>query len=513
MYIDKRRLIWFAAIAIAALIAPIRALHSARTGDGAYARTESDVQAGVGAGARTELGEQAGDGARDAADEKRGAALAAAKPAQSGGASPPATTADGGAMDGAAADDANTDALARGYAQPETPPGKFGQPGEAAHSDTPPDGYAPASDAAGDATPMGMSPMGAPPETPYAEVGATETAAPGTAPSRQPASATGADQRQARAQPATPAPISLTISAVGDCTIGFDDSFGHANRFDQVYRDSGYDPKYFFGNVADILGSDDLTIANLETTFTTASKKADKAYRFKGDPSYVRILEEGSVEAVNVANNHMYDYLQQGYEDTLATLGQSSVAYFGYDTYLVMNVKGIRVGLAGFHIGSGGWSGRKKAIEGAIGALRESADLVVVSFHWGIEGKYAPTGDQTSLARFCAYNGADLVLGHHPHTLQGVETVNGKAIAYSLGNFCFGGNRNPKDKDTMIFQQTFEFDAGTKRLEGSSEPKIIPVSLSSVTSRNDYRPTPLEGDEAARVLQKIQKLSDGIPPP
>ena len=301
----------------------------------------------------------------------------------------------------------------------------------------------------------------------------------------------------------------ITISAIGDCTIGFDDTFGYDNRFDQVYKSVDYDAAYFFSNVLSVLGQDDLTIANLETTFTTATKKAEKTYRFKGDPSYVKILEEGSIESVNIANNHMFDYLQRGYDDTVAALEASEVAYFGYEVFRILEIKGIRIGLAGFHIGSGDWSGKKSAITKAITQLQESADLLVFSFHWGIEGNYTPTKAQTSLARFCIDNGVDLVLGHHPHVLQGVESYNGRSAAYSLGNFCFGGNRNPKDKDTMIFQQRFEFDA-QKELVQVHEHTIIPVSLSSVSNRNDYRPTVLEGDAAERVLAKIEKISADI---
>ncbi|MCL2059518.1 MAG: CapA family protein [Oscillospiraceae bacterium] len=302
-----------------------------------------------------------------------------------------------------------------------------------------------------------------------------------------------------------PENIVITISAVGDCTIGYDETFGYQNRFDQVYAANGSDPAYFFANVLDIFSNDDITIANLENVFTESKKKADKAFRFKGPPEYVRILEEGNIEAVNLANNHMYDYFQKGYEDTIETIDGSTVGHFGYENYLIMEVQGIKVGLAGFHIGGGGWSGRKKAVTDALEALRAGADIVIVSFHWGLEGHYKESGDQRSLARYAIDNGADLVLGHHPHTLQPVETYNGRTIAYSLGNFCFGGNRNPKDKDSIILQQSFVFDGTSLELLDVPEPEIIPVLLSSVKDRNDYRPTPVEagGADAVRILKKV----------
>jgi len=300
-----------------------------------------------------------------------------------------------------------------------------------------------------------------------------------------------------------PEDIVVTISAVGDCTLGYDEAAGRQNRFDQVYAANGGDPAYFFMNVLDILSEDDLTIANLETVFTESKKKADKAYRFSGPPEYVRILEEGGVEAVNIANNHMFDFFQKGYDDTVETLTNSTVNHFGYETYLIEEIRGVKVGMAGFHIGGGGWSHKKQAVTDALATLRKNADLVVVSFHWGVEGNYKPSGDQRSLARYAIDNGADLVLGHHPHTLQSIETYNGRTVVYSLGNFCFGGNRNPKDKDSIIYLQSFLFDGESLALTELLDPVVIPVRVSSATDRNDYRPTPVYGADAERIMKKV----------
>ena len=100
-------------------------------------------------------------------------------------------------------------------------------------------------------------------------------------------------------------------------------------------------------------------------------------------------------------------------------------------------------------------------------------------------------------------------VGHHPHVLQGIETYKGVDICYSLGNFCFGGNSNPSDKDTMIFQQTFTFEDNV-RIE-DNQTNIIPCSVSAHSSYNDYRPTPTTGEEAQRILDKIADRSSRIP--
>jgi hypothetical protein len=301
--------------------------------------------------------------------------------------------------------------------------------------------------------------------------------------------------------------VQLTISAVGDCTLGTDVSFDINNNFDAFYIvKKSY--SYFFQNVKDILAADDLTIANMEGTLTTSNDRQDKTYAFKGDPKYTAVLTEGSVEAANLANNHSKDYGEQSYTDTIQYLEEAGVTTFGFDRTAVMDIKGIKVGLVGIYVLADGLERQQQVIENINSVKAQGAQVVIVSFHWGTEKADAPDDTQKTLAHLAVDNGADLVLGHHPHVLEGIEKYNGANIVYSLGNFCFGGNRNPDDKDTMIFQQTFSFENGA--LMQDDVTNIIPCSLSSVTQYNDYQPTPLEGTEGERVLQRIQQLSDGL---
>ena len=130
-------------------------------------------------------------------------------------------------------------------------------------------------------------------------------------------------------------------------------------------------------------------------------------------------------------------------------------------------------------------------------------------FHWGNETETVPDSNQTTLGRIAIDEGADLVCGHHPHVLQGIETYKGRNIVYSLGNFCFGGNSSPSDMDTMIYQQTFTIDAdGVKK---DNVTNIIPCSISSADGYNNYQPTPATGDEATRIKSKIDERSAAIP--
>ena len=163
-------------------------------------------------------------------------------------------------------------------------------------------------------------------------------------------------------------------------------------------------------------------------------------------------------------------------------------------------VKGVRIGFCGFSA----WDVELATVKTQISELKARCDLVIASFHWGKEGKNKANSTQIQYGHAAVDAGADLVLGHHPHVVQGIETYKGKYIAYSVANFCFGGNRNPKDKDTFILQQTFLVTPDSVKDGGLM---VIPCSISSKKGTNNYQPTPLEGAEAFRILDRIESYS------
>lgn len=303
-------------------------------------------------------------------------------------------------------------------------------------------------------------------------------------------------------------PVSLTLSVVGDCTLGTDETFDYDTSLNAYYENYGAD--YFLQNVKDIFSADDLTIANFEGTLTDSDEREDKTFAFKAPASYASILTGGSVEAVNTANNHSHDYGEQSFDDTLAALDDAGIVHFGYDETAVMDVKGIKVGLVGIYELYDHLEREQQLKDNIAKVKADGAQLTVVIFHWGNETETVPDSNQTTLGRIAIDEGADLVCGHHPHVLQGIETYKGRNIVYSLGNFCFGGNSSPSDMDTMIYQQTFTIDAdGVKK---DNVTNIIPCSISSAAydGYNNYQPTPAEGDEATRILGKINERSSWI---
>lgn len=301
--------------------------------------------------------------------------------------------------------------------------------------------------------------------------------------------------------------VSFTISAVGDCTFGTDENFAYEGSMPAKYDEVG-DFNYFFENVKSVFEEDDLTIVNFEGTLTDSTTREDKQFAFKADKSYAEILTDGFVEAANLANNHSKDYGEQSYNDTMDALDEAGITNFGYDRVAIKKVKGIKVGLVGTYVLADGL-GVKDSMEKNIQDLKdEGAQVIIASFHWGEEKAEYPNDVQVELAHAAIDAGADLVLGHHPHVLQGIEQYKGKNIVYSLGNFCFGGNMYPSDMDTMIFQQTFTLKGG--KLQEDNVTNIIPCSISSVEDYNNYQPTPAAGEKETEILNKITQRSQGL---
>lgn len=315
----------------------------------------------------------------------------------------------------------------------------------------------------------------------------------------------------------------ITISYVGDCTLGEDrDKFGYARTFDAKY-DEVNDPLYFLSKVRDIFLSDDFTLVNLEGPLTLSNEKCtlEKIWHFKGNPQYAYILSLGGVDAVNLANNHLsLDYGETGYNDTIKALEDANVKYFGNNVVLIEEIKGIKFGFVGVRSMSSYelmdgvnidnqvsdeeliFEKPKAELNDAFDYLnKNNIDVKIVYFHWGNEREEMYNDAQRYMGRYAIDLGADFVWGSHPHILQGVEQYNGKYIVYSLGNFLYGGHKNPKDYDTAICQTTFVFKNG--KLD-DIKLNMIPCLVSSSIGKNDYCPYALEGEEKNKVLDKIE---------
>jgi poly-gamma-glutamate synthesis protein (capsule biosynthesis protein) len=296
--------------------------------------------------------------------------------------------------------------------------------------------------------------------------------------------------------------IKITISAAGDCTLSSDIKQPVSINFFSVYNKHKND-SYFFQNVKSIFEKDDMTIVNFEGTLSNRGSRVDKKWGFRGKPSYINILNKGSIEAVAFANNHVRDYGEVSYTDTINSFEKAGLIYSSYSKVGIYEVKGIKIGMISIQEVGVTKKNYVATLRNAFKAVnKQKPDLLIVSFHWGIERTSQITKEQKELSRLAIdEGGADLVLGHHPHVLQPIEKYKDSYIVYSLGNFCFGGNTNPPDKDTMIYQQTFQFH--NDQLVPEDNVSIIPCSVSSISTRNNYQPTPSVGSEKKRILKKM----------
>lgn len=272
---------------------------------------------------------------------------------------------------------------------------------------------------------------------------------------------------------------------VGDCTIG---SEVNNKTFDRYVDSLG--TKYFMGGVREVLRRGDFVVGNLETTIGELGSPREKRFRFRGKAGYLDILKDGGIGIVSISNNHIYDYGEEGYEETCKKLDSAGISYYGFGKIkreMIKCKRFIFIGVTGFREDTTLYDRIRE----------ERGDYVVVSVHWGEESNYGVTEMQRRIGQRMIESGADLVVGHHPHVIEPIERYRGGYIVYSLGNFCFGGNRNPRDKDSYILG--VDFSGGVVK-----GVKIIPVSISSSTDRNDYRPRVLE--DTVSILRIYRKL-------
>ena len=301
----------------------------------------------------------------------------------------------------------------------------------------------------------------------------------------------------------------VTITATGDITIGGDPrkpasspaSERNYIRLYDLYKGN------FLGLVQSVFaGPDEITLINLESNFSTSTKYAKKTYVFRARPAYAEILSRAGIDVVGHANNHANDLGTLGAANTRTAVRNQGMRYVAGGLTTVVEKNGIRVGFCAFNALN---RSMVATVRNVVSKLSQTSDIVVVSFHWGKEYSYTTSALQRTHGRAAILAGADLVVGHHAHVVNGIERYMGKSIVYGLGTLS-SAILTPKDMDTFIYQQTFKVDMMTRQYQ-STDIKLIPISLSSNEVVNDGRPVPLIGSARTRVLNKIRFYSQAFP--
>jgi len=338
---------------------------------------------------------------------------------------------------------------------------------------------------------------------------ATPPAPPEPAPEVAPEATPAVIPTPARKPPVTSS-AELRIAAVGDIMLG-----GTAAPEMLKY---GYD--YPFEPTKDILKQAQIVFGNLEGPLTDAgTAEAAKQYVFRSPPDMVApALARAGFNVVSLANNHTLDYGPAGLEDTRAALEKAGIRHVGAGRNdiearqpVYMMADGVTVAVLAYSLTfpEEFWAGPDKAgtafgherhVRADVATARATADIVVVSFHWGQEGKTELRDYQTQLAHAAIDAGASAVLGHHPHILQGVEQYKHGVILYSLGNFAFGSYSNTATRSAVALL--------TFRDRQWRELKMVPLNVKNVEVV--FQPRPLVGRDAAEVVEHLQQLSQSL---
>ncbi len=297
----------------------------------------------------------------------------------------------------------------------------------------------------------------------------------------------------------------IVINAVGDIML--------AGSGVTTYKKLGYD--YPFAAVGRELKNGDIAVANLESPVARSGKTfTTKRYHYLSAPQTAMALRNAGFSVVTLANNHMMDFGPPALAETRQHLERSGIACTGGGTSLsiarspaIITVKGKKVAFLAYSMTfpdafyaaanrPGTAPGVARYVREDITLARKSADYVVVSFHWGAENICLPKSYQVAAAHGAIDAGADVILGHHPHVLQGIERYKNGVIFYSLGNFAFG--TASKTARRSIIARVF-LENGVKGVE------LVPLN---VLNRDvHYQPRVLSGREGREVIDHLIRLS------
>jgi poly-gamma-glutamate capsule biosynthesis protein CapA/YwtB (metallophosphatase superfamily) len=325
-------------------------------------------------------------------------------------------------------------------------------------------------------------------------------------------------------------PVAL-VAAAGDTTLGYN---LEAHFDEQAASGLSHDLLYsmYFAEMRAILQWADLALVNLECPFTERGEPLPKNFNFRARRELVEVLKEGAVGAVTLANNHLMDYGAQGCADTIETLDTAHILHFGAGADLeaarrplIAERVGVKLGFLGYYYQDArdmreprelyatknqpGVAGcytdlacMRDMLEQDVAKLAPQVDAVIPFFHWGHEGSTEVRDYQIELAHRAVDLGCRAVLGAHPHRFQGVEVYRDAPIFYSLGNFVFGGNKDPEDKLSAIVRLRVP-------KTGAVDADLVPIQITR-WPESPFQPFPLEGDEKLIALARIAALSSGF---
>lgn len=306
---------------------------------------------------------------------------------------------------------------------------------------------------------------------------------------------------------ATPAPPKeaekeIVITAAGDCVLGGRETyFKRADSIFPLIEQHGYG--YPFSKLRELFSQDDLTFVNLECVLKndSAGIDADKLIKFRAPTDYVEMLKQAGIESVNIANNHYIDYTARGKQSTRDTLDAAGIPYSGYGYYYVFEKSGVKIGFAGIRETT--YKQKNEQMETDIKTLQGmGCDVIIYTCHFGNEYEANHNALQEKMAHRAVELGANIVIGHHPHVVQGIEHYQGGLILYSLGNCMFAGTLDLSVRDGLIARLALRFDEQNRYL--GTVLTLLPIRITGSDDSNDFCPYVSSGQDMDTTFWKIQ---------
>ena len=303
------------------------------------------------------------------------------------------------------------------------------------------------------------------------------------------------------------APKQITVTFTGDCTLGCDPrERGKETGFEYYISQYGYE--YPFALVRELFSEDDVTVVNLEGTFHDSDAgQQKKTYNFRGPSDYAAILPLSSIEAVSLGNNHTMDYGEAGFISTANALEKNGVAWFGNtecsEKTWIYEKDGVKLGFVSINISYWWHEGKGLQLKQTLADLKAAGCSAIIGcMHGGLEYKTHHESNQEKLADALLKNGADIVVGNHPHIIQGMRVQSGKTTLWSLGNFCFGGNSQVRSRPALVARITLSFDESSRYL--GHQVNLLPVHISGDAVQNDYQPRLVSGADAQKAIEAVR---------
>jgi len=268
--------------------------------------------------------------------------------------------------------------------------------------------------------------------------------------------------------------------------------------------------KYPFENIKETLKNKDILFGNLEAVLSSKGKAAEKAHLLYSSPKNVEHLKSAGFDVLNIANNHIFDFGPEGFNNTLDVLYQNDLTFIGANNkpgknHVIVEKKGIKFGFLGYTEDGfsfpekGVWINKIEEINiiKDIEYISPQCEFIIISLHWGINNAFYPSPKQLNFAHKLIDAGATVILGHHPHVIQGIERYKTGLIAYSLGNFQYD-SKLPKRNKSIIFCLNFD----RERVESY---EIIPVIIDK-----NFLPCVVDGKLKDEIDDFITKISQPL---